>query len=98
MVRQESVERTVRVPENVTVRLEGRRVSVNGPLGTLEEDMSPLPVRQARKDDGIVITTIFLRNRELGRFAIEAANIRNNLKGVNHGPRFETKSASAHFP
>src|SRR5207245_4972066 len=97
MVRQESVERTVRVPENVTVRLEGRRVSVNGPLGTLEEDLSHLPVTLARKDDGIVITTIWPRKRELGLLGTAAAHIRNILIGVTDGYILEIKLVYAIF-
>lgn len=98
MVRQESVERFVPVPENVTVQLEGRRVSVKGPLGTLEEDLSHLPVTLDRKDSGIVITTIWPRKRELGMLGTAAAHIRNMLKGVTDGYRYELKSVYAHFP
>src|SRR2546428_269842 len=72
--------------------------SVNDPLGTLEEDLSHLPVTLARKDDGIVITTIWPRKRELGMLGTAAAHIRNMLKGVTDGYRYELKSVYAHFP
>src|SRR5437016_8171517 len=42
--RFETLERTVSIPDHVSVQVEGRTVKVKGPLGSLQEDLSHLPV------------------------------------------------------
>ena len=44
MARFETLQRTIHVPDGVTVQVEGKTVKVKGPLGTLQEDLSHLPV------------------------------------------------------
>jgi large subunit ribosomal protein L6 len=82
----------------VTVQFEGRRVSVKGPLGTLEEDLSHLPVTLSRRENNIVISTTWPRKRELGMLGTAAAHVRNMFRGVTDGYRYELKSVYAHFP
>ena len=98
LVRQEFVERTVAVPDNVTVQVDGRHVSVKGPLGSLEEDLSHLPVALSQKEKNVVISTTWPRKRELGMLGTAAAHVRNMFKGVTDGYRYELKGVYAHFP
>ncbi len=98
MVRQEMAQQTVAIPEKVTVEVEGRRVSVKGPLGALDEDLSHLPISLSKQENGIVITTLWPRKRELGMLGTAAAHVRNMFKGVTEGYRYELKGVYAHFP
>jgi large subunit ribosomal protein L6 len=98
MVRQDTAQQTVPVPENVTVHVNGRRVNVKGPLGSLEEDLSHLPISLSKQENGVVITTLWPRKRELGMLGTAAAHVRNMFKGVTAGYRYELRGVYAHFP
>src|SRR2546429_4627380 len=96
--RFETLERTVSIPDHVSVQVEGRTVKVKGPLGSLQEDLSHLPVSINVDDNKVRLETTWPRKRELGMLGTAAAHIRNMLKGVTDGYRYELKSVYAHFP
>jgi large subunit ribosomal protein L6 len=98
MVRAGIVQRTIQVPERISVQVEGRRVAVNGPLGKLEEDLSHLPVDIVQHDREILLSTRWPRKREIGMLGTASAHIRNMMKGVSEGYVFRLKAVYAHFP
>jgi large subunit ribosomal protein L6 len=98
MVRVETLERVVEIPEQVNVRVTGRRVLVEGPLGKLEEDLSHLPVALMVRDEKMYLSTRWPRKREVGMLGTAAAHVRNMITGVTKGYRYSLKSVYAHFP
>ena len=98
MTRVEILQRTVQLPEQVTVQLEGSKVKVQGPLGTLQEDLSHLPVSIALKGKEIEVSTQWPRKREVGMLGTATAHIRNMIKGVTKGYRYGLRIVYAHFP
>lgn len=98
MVKMESLQRSLQIPENVQVQVEGRRVRVSGPLGVLEEDLSHLPVNLAFREREISITVQWPRKREIGMLGTAAAHLRNMITGVTKGYRYSLRTVYAHFP
>ena len=96
--RFETLERTVSIPDQVSVRVEGRTVKVKGPLGSLQEDLSHLPVSINVNDNKVRLETTWPRKREIGMLGTAAAHVRNMLKGVTQGYRYELRTVYAHFP
>src|SRR5947199_6737367 len=96
--RFETLERTVSIPDHVSVQVEGRTVKVKGPLGSLQEDLSHLPVSIDVDDDKVRLETTWPRKREIGMLGTAAAHVRNMLKGVTQGYRYELRTVYAHFP
>ncbi len=96
--RFETLQRTVSIPEKVSVQVEGRTVSVKGPLGSLQEDLSHLPVSINVDDNKVRLETTWPRKREIGMLGTAAAHVRNMLKGVTQGYRYELRTVYAHFP
>jgi large subunit ribosomal protein L6 len=94
----EILQRTLQVPETVKLQVEGRRVKVQGPLGNMEEDLSHLPVDIALQGSEIQFSTRWPRKREIGMLGTAAAHVRNMMKGVTEGYRFNLKTVYAHFP
>ncbi len=98
MPRFETLQRTLSVPDGVTVQIQGRTVKVKGPLGTLEEDLSHLPVTLTLDGDQVRLQTEWPRKREIGMLGTAAAHIRNMMKGVTQGYRYDLRTVYAHFP
>ena len=98
MARFETLQRTVSIPDRVSVQVEGRTVKVKGPLGSLQEDLSHLPVSINVNDNKVQLETTWPRKREIGMLGTAAAHVRNMLKGVTQGYRYELRTVYAHFP
>ena len=96
--RFETLQRTVSIPDQVSVQVEGRTVKVKGPLGSLQEDLSHLPVSIDVDDNKVRLETSWPRKREIGMLGTAAAHVRNMLKGVTQGYGYELRTVYAHFP
>ncbi len=98
MPRVETLQRTLPIPDRVSVQLDGRRVKVRGPLGSLEDDLSHLPVDIALGEKEVQVSTRWPRKREVGMLGTALAQIRNMVKGVSTGYRYSLLIVYAHFP
>ncbi len=96
--RFETLQRTLAIPDRVSVQVEGRTVKVKGPLGSLQEDLSHLPVSINVNDNKVRLETTWPRKREIGMLGTAAAHVRNMLRGVTQGYRYELRTVYAHFP
>ncbi|NOZ81576.1 MAG: 50S ribosomal protein L6 [Candidatus Micrarchaeota archaeon] len=94
------MERKVEIPEGVDVRLEGKKIKVSGPLGTLERDFStPLfPNLTIEKRDGEIIVSGGERRKEKAMVGTVAAHIKNMILGVTKGFEAKLKAVYVHFP
>ena len=98
MARFETLRREVSFPEQVTVRIEGRSLTVKGPLGSLSEDLSHLPVTLTLGHGQVELETRWPRKREIGMLGTAAAHVRNMIRGVTQGYRYDLRTVYAHFP
>jgi large subunit ribosomal protein L6 len=98
VARFETLQRIVPIPDQVSVQVEGRTVKVKGPLGSLQEDLSHLPVSINVGDNKVRFETTWPRKREIGMLGTAAAHVRNMVKGVTQGYRYELRTVYAHFP
>src|SRR5438309_10608923 len=98
MARFETLQRTIQVPDGVTVGVEGKTVNVKGPLGTLQEDLSHLPVTITQTAQEVKVSVTWPRKREIGMLGTAAAHIRNMIRGVTKGYRYNLRTVYAHFP
>jgi len=98
MARFETLQRTIQVPDGVTVQVEGKTVKVKGPLGALQEDLSHLPVTFTQSGREVQVSVAWPRKREIGMLGTAAAHIRNMIRGVTKGYRYNLRTVYAHFP
>jgi len=99
MVRVFHVEERVKIPENVKVQLEGKKVSVEGPLGKVERDFSFAKKIELSIEDGFIKVEAYLANkREYSLVKTIASHINNMIIGVTKGFRYKMKVVYAHFP
>ena len=73
-------------------------MQVKGPLGTLVEDLSHLPVAFSVDQNTVRLETRWPRKREIGMLGTATAHVLNMIKGVTQGYRYDLKTVYAHFP
>ena len=89
---------TIQVPADVEVSLEGRRITVKGPKGTLTRDFSHEPV--SIELDGKVVKTWaeWPRKKESALVGTVNSHIQNMITGVTKGFTYKLKIVFSHFP
>jgi len=92
------VSRTIRVPEDVEVALEGKKVTVKGAKGTLTRDFSYAPISIELKDKEINIWAEWPSKKEAALVGTICAHIQNMIKGVQKGFTYKLKIVFSHFP
>jgi large subunit ribosomal protein L6 len=96
------MEKTITIPEGVEIEVEGFKVKVVGPLGSLERDFfSPLfkdVIKIEKVDDKVVIKASSERRKIKAMLGTIYAHLRNMIKGVKEGYTYKMKIVYVHFP
>ncbi len=90
--------RTVEIPEGVQVEVEGKVVTVKGPLGTLTRDFSHAPVEIRLDGNKVVVEAYWPKKRERAMIGTVASHIKNMITGVTKGFTYKMKIVFTHFP
>jgi len=91
---------TVTIPEGVTLTFKARKVSVKGPRGSLDEDLSHLPIDLTWKEEGKVlqIDRWFASGKQLASIKTACSHINNMIIGLTKGFKYKMRFVYAHFP
>jgi large subunit ribosomal protein L6 len=88
----------IEVPENVKVTMEGNTFIVGGRLGSLQKDLTKIPVTIDIKDNKLVIKPPGTRKKDLAMTNTAKSIIQSMIKGVERGFTYKLKVVYAHFP
>merc|ERR1711973_44692 len=89
----------VKVPDNVTVRVKSRTVTVKGPRGTLVRNFRHLPIDISMPAKHTVkVEKWFGKHKELAAVRTVCSHIQNMIKGVIYGFLYKMRAVYAHFP
>lgn len=91
-------EATTEIPAGVTVSMDGTRVVVTGPKGTLTRDMRFPGITIEIGDDMVTVSTDVMRKRVVAMVGTLASHIRNMTTGVSNGFEYRMKVVFSHFP
>jgi len=89
---------TIQVPEDVEVAVEGRRITVKGPKGTLTRDFSHEPVSIELEGKMMRVSAEWPRKREAALVGTVRSHIQNMITGVRKGFTYKLKIVFSHFP
>lgn len=92
------MEKTVEIPEGVTVTMEGRKITVSGPNGELTRDIMGSPVKIDVSEGKAMVTSDNDRRKVKSHAGTWAAHIRNMIVGVTQGWEARLKIMYSHFP
>ena len=90
--------RTVKIPEGVTVNLDGKTVEVTGEKGRLVRDFSHAPVSILVEDGEIVVSALWARRKVSALVGTICSHVGNMIKGVMQGFTYKLKIVFSHFP
>ena len=90
--------RTVKIPPEVTVNLEGKTVEVKGAKGRLIRDFSGTPLSIRIEGDEVKVSASWPRRKEAALVGTVCSHINNMIKGVTKGFTYRMKIVFAHFP
>ncbi|MFW9993071.1 MAG: 50S ribosomal protein L6 [Candidatus Odinarchaeota archaeon] len=91
-------QRTVSIPEDVTVEINGNEVKVKGPKGELSRQFERISCVIERENDNIVISDYFTKKKQKGVIGTVAGHLNNMIKGVRTGYVYHLKIIFSHFP
>jgi len=90
--------KTIEIPDNVEVKVEGRVVTVKGEKGTLTRNFSEAPVLIQREDKTIKVQANWPRKKETALVGTVSSHIQNMIVGVSKGFTYKLKIVFSHFP
>ena len=99
-----SSSRSLTIPDEVTVKVKSRHVTVSGKRGTLEKDFRHLNCdlyKVKDEDSGTVKLRVdlwFGKGKSLAVLRTMITHVHNMIVGVNKGFRYKMRMVYAHFP
>ena len=97
-MRLPEISRTIQVPEEVTVSLQGKVVSVKGAKGSLVRDFSFAPISIVAEGQNIRVSAKWPRKKESALVGTIYSHIQNMITGVTKGYTYKLKVVFSHFP
>jgi len=102
MAAQSTERRIVKIPADVEVEVEGFKVSVKGPLGSIIKDFSHIPRGNIsiRRDGNTIYIEAYgkIKRPVKALLGTLQAHIENMILGVTKGFTYRLKIAYSHFP
>jgi large subunit ribosomal protein L6 len=97
-MRLPEISRTIQVPEDVTVNLKGKVVTVKGQKGQLTRDFSFATVAIEAEGKNVRISAKWPRKKESALVGTIDSHIKNMITGVTKGYSYKLKIVFSHFP
>jgi large subunit ribosomal protein L6 len=97
-MRLPEISRTIQVPDDVKVTLEGKKVTVNGAKGTLTRDFSFVPISIEAEGQTVRVWAEWPRKKETALVGTIHSHIRNMITGAQKGFTYKLKIVFSHFP
>jgi large subunit ribosomal protein L6 len=92
------VSETIQAPDNVEMTLEGRKITVKGPKGTLVRDFAFAPVSIELEGKNMRVWAEWPRKKEASLVGTLHSHIENMITGVTKGFTYKLKIVFSHFP
>jgi large subunit ribosomal protein L6 len=97
-MRLPEVSRTIQVPDDVTLSVEGKKINVKGAKGNLTRDFSYATVSIEGEGKNVHIWAKWPRKKEAALVGTICSHINNMITGVTKGYTYKMKIVFSHFP
>ena len=97
-MRLPEISKTIQVPDNVNVSLDGKKVNVKGAKGSLMRDFSFATIAIEGDGKNIRIWAKWPRKKEAALVGTITSHIQNMITGVTKGYSYKLKIVFSHFP
>ncbi|MEM3403870.1 MAG: 50S ribosomal protein L6 [Nitrososphaeria archaeon] len=89
---------SIKVPKDITAKLDNNILTVTGPRGSIKKDFSKIRVYIELIDNEIKLRSYSKRRSSMAVLGTASSLIENMFKGVTKGYTYKLKVVSAHFP
>jgi len=88
------------VPDGCTITVKCRKVAVKGPRGSLDLDLSHLPIDLRVSEDGkkVTVERWFTSGKQAASIHTAISHVSNMFIGVTKGFRYKMRFVYSHFP
>jgi len=90
--------KSIKIPEGVEVKVEGRVVTVKGRKGILTRDFSAAPIQIGLDGNTVIVRANWPRKKEAALVGTVCSHIQNMITGVTKGFTYKLKIVFSHFP
>jgi large subunit ribosomal protein L6 len=97
-MRLPEISKTIQVPDDVDLNLDGRKITVKGERGTLMRDFSFAPISMEADGKSIRIWAEWPRKKEAALVGTIHSHVQNMISGVKKGFTYKLKIVFSHFP
>ncbi len=97
-MRLPEISKTIQVPDDVDVSLDGKKVLVKGAKGSLTRDFSFVPIAIEGEGKNIRVWAKWPRKKEAALVGTITSHIQNMITGVTKGYSYKLKIVFSHFP
>jgi len=97
-MRLPEISKTIQVPDNVDVKMDGKKISFKGEKGSLIRDFSFVPIGIEGEGKTIRIWAEWPRKKEAALVGTIYSHIQNMITGVTKGYSYKLKIVFSHFP
>lgn len=97
-MRLPEISKTIQVPEEVTLVVDGKKISVSGAKGSLTRDFSFVPIKIESEGKSIRVWAKWPRKKEAALVGTIYSHIQNMIIGVTKGYSYKLKIVFSHFP
>ncbi len=97
-MRLPEISRTIQVPDDVTLNLQGKIVSVKGEKGSLTRDFSFATIAIDVDGKNVRLSAKWPRKKESALVGTIYSHIQNMITGVTKGYTYKLKIVFSHFP
>ena len=88
----------IEILDGIEIRLEGNLVKVKGPKGELQRNYASNTIKISKEEGVVMLKAKNATKREKTMMNTFKAHIKNMLRGVVEGHKYELKICSGHFP
>jgi large subunit ribosomal protein L6 len=97
-MRLPEVSKTIQVPDDVNLSLDGKKINVKGAKGSLTRDFSFAPIAIEGEGKNVRIWAKWPRKKEAALVGTIYSHIQNMITGVTKGYQYKLKIVFSHFP
>lgn len=92
------VENSIAIPEDVTLAIDGCKITVTGEKGSVTKDFTHARLNMERLDDSVRVWAVNPRKKQASLVNTIVAHIKNMIKGATKGFTYRMKIVFVHFP
>lgn len=98
MVSLDRIEHTVEIPEGVSASIDGEKVTITGPKGSVSRDFVSARHDILQEGGALLVRIDVPRRKEKALAGTWNAHLNNMVKGVTDGFTYTLKALYSHFP